>query len=249
MKNKLKGRSQVGIFVKIFSVEIVELIAHAGLDFIVIDMEHSPMNFQEIKIITAVAQGLGVNVVVRTRDFQGSTILHALDLGVNGLQIPQVDNKEDAKKIVNYSKYTPIGSRGVAFSQRASKYGFMTPKESMENGNNAVITVHIETKEALENVHEIAGTEGIDVLFVGPTDLSYSLGVDSDYINGGLKEAFEKIKSECHKNNKQLGLIINDEKKLRFCLENDVKYIIWGSDVDLLKKELINVKQIINNNI
>lgn len=242
MKSQLQEKTQFGIFVKLPSVEVVELVARSGFDFIILDMEHAPYTFKDVQVLTAVAQGLGLKVVIRTCDFMKNSIQYALDLGADGLQIPQINTKADVEEIVKKSKYTPLGERGVVLSSRSSRYGFIEEKEYIKQSNeNILINVHIETKESLKNIEEIANTDGIDLLFLGPTDLSYSLGVDPNFVDGGLREAFDKIKDTVERAQKQMGILVSNDKQLEFALENNVKYIVWGTDTGLLKKQLSNV--------
>ena len=188
MKKLIQEKPLFGTFVKTISPEIVEMIALAGFDFILIDTEHSPFTYGQVKILTALAQGMGMKVIVRPPDFSRSSIQYSLDLGSDGIQVPQIYDEDDAEKIVSLCKYQPLGTRGITFTHRASQYGFCDKEEYVNAANHDVlINVHIETKEALEKADQIAATDGVDLLFLGPADLSYSLQTDSDIINGGTK--------------------------------------------------------------
>ena len=250
MKKLIQQRPIFGTFIKTASPEIVELVALAGFDFILIDMEHSPFTFGQVKILTAIAQGMGMKVVVRPPDFTRSSLQYSLDLGSDGIQAPQLYDENDARKIVSLCKYQPVGTRGITFSHRASQYGFCDGKAYVEAANNDVlINVHIETKEALECVDKIAAIDGVDLLFLGPADLSYSLGCDSDIIKGGLRDAFFSIKETAKKQGRLMGTLINNEEKLKFCLDNEVKFIVWETDLNMLKKQLETVMNTIRSNL
>ncbi|MBR0596551.1 HpcH/HpaI aldolase family protein [Sinanaerobacter chloroacetimidivorans] len=248
MKALIRERPLFGTFVKTTSPEIVEMIALAGFDFILIDTEHSPFTYGQVKMLTSIAQGMGMKVVVRPPDFSRSNLQYSLDLGADGVQAPQLYDEEDAKTIVSLCKYQPIGTRGITFSHRASQYGFCDSKAYVDAANhNVMINVHIETREALERVNQIAAIEGVDLLFLGPADLSYSLGCDSDIIAGGLKDAFLSIKNAAQKHGKMVGTLINSEEKLKFCLDHDVRFIVWETDLSMLKKQLESVVNIIQS--
>ncbi|MDF3000191.1 MAG: 2,4-dihydroxyhept-2-ene,7-dioic acid aldolase, partial [Bacillota bacterium] len=102
---------------------------------------------------------------------------------------------------------------------------------------------------ALERVDRIAATDGVDLLFLGPADLSYSLGCDSDIVNGGLSEAFLTIKNAAQSHGKMMGTLINSEEKLKFCLENDVRFIVWDTDLNMLKNQMMQVLKMIRSNL
>ncbi|NPV69839.1 MAG: aldolase [Firmicutes bacterium] len=248
LKRQLAERPHLGIFVKIPSTEIVEMIAWSGFDFIVIDTEHSPLSYNDVKMLTSVAQPQGLKVVVRPWNFADETLLHVLDTGVDGIQVPQLNGPGDAEKIVRAGRYPPLGTRGVAFSHRAGRYGFCDTKAYVKESNEeTLIVAHIETRTAFDSMRGIARTAGIDILFLGPVDLSFSLGTDADYVNGGLKEAFLKMNAEAREAGKQMGTVVTDEKKLEFCLNHGIHYLIWDTDVGLFKKQLTAVRQTVKN--
>ena len=243
-KKQLAQKPMLGIFVKIPSTEIIEMIAWAGFDFIIIDMEHSPLSYGDVKLLTSVAQPQGLKVVVRPWNFADDTLLHVLDTGVDGIQVPQITGPADAQRIVRASRYPPLGTRGVAFSHRAGRDGFSDTKSYLTEANEeTLVAVHIETRDAFDSVREIANTPGVDLLFLGPVDLSFSLGVDSDFVNGGLRDAFLKINREVKEAGKQMGIVVGDERKLEFCLNHGIHYVVWDTDVGLFKKQLTAVRQ------
>lgn len=242
MKKKLSKRPMIGTFVKTVSPEIVEMIGLAGFDFIIIDTEHSPLSFSDVRNITAIAQARGLKVIIRPAEISRSKIQYSLDIGSDGIQIPQIYDEKDVEKIISYCKYLPVGTRGITLSHRAANYGYINKKDYVDNANNnLLINVHIETKESLENINRIASIEGVDLLFLGPADLSNSLNTNNDILSGELNEAFKTIKNSADSHGKMVGTLINSEEELEFCLENNVKFIVWTTDLSMLKKELDHV--------
>lgn len=230
-----------GIFIKIPSVEIVELVAYSGYDYIVIDCEHAPLTMKDVNSMVIAAQGLGLKAIVRVCDFNKTNIQQALDIGADGVQVPQIYTVADAKEVVRLSRYVPMGQRGAVLSSRSSQYGNCNKEEYFKNANdNVSLVVHIETEEALRNVDEIAKVEGIDVLFLGPFDLSTSLQTDGNFVSGGLKAPFERIRDAVFKNGKEMGILVSSDEELEYALKNGVKYIIRGTDLGLLKVQLVN---------
>lgn len=250
MKNDLKNKPMIGTFVKTVSPEIVEMIALAGFDFIIIDAEHSPFSFENIRNLTAIAQGAGLKVVVRPAEISRSQIQYSLDIGSDGIQIPQIYNEKDVDEIMSYCKYSPLGTRGITLSHRAANYGYTNKEEYIENANNnLLINIHIETRESLENIEEIAKKDGVDLLFLGPADLSHSLNTKNDLLSGKLNDSFNIIKEAADKYGKMVGTLINSEEQLEFCIEKNVNFIVWTTDLSMLKKEMDSVVKMVNQKL
>jgi len=163
-----------GIFSGVASPAIVEMCGHAGFDFVVLDNEHGPAGLETTEHLIRAARCVNIIPVVRTLE---ADILRVLDIGASAIQVPQVNTAEQARRIVAAAKYPPLGGRGAAFSPRAAGYGFFggQPHAKMSNEGTAVILM-TETEEALANLDEILAVPGIDALFIGPNDLSFSMG-------------------------------------------------------------------------
>ncbi len=163
-----------GIFIGIASPAIVEMCGYAGFDFVVLDNEHGPASIETTEHLIRAARCANTIPVVRTTE---PDILRILDIGASAIQVPQVNTAEQARRIVAAAKYPPLGSRGAAFSPRAAGYGFFggQPHAKASNEGTSVILM-TETTEALDNLDEILAVPGIDALFIGPNDLSFSMG-------------------------------------------------------------------------
>ena len=171
----LRGsRPLLGMFIGLPAPALVEMCGHAGVDFVIIDNEHGPAGIESTEHLLRAARGAGVIPVVRTLE---PDILRILDIGASAIQVPQVNTREQAARIVAAAKYPPMGSRGAAFSTRAAGYGFFggTDHVTASNSGTAVI-VMAETRTAIENIDAIVSVPGIDAVFFGPNDLSFSFG-------------------------------------------------------------------------
>lgn len=179
----------VGVFIGIASPALVEMCGYAGFDFVVLDNEHGPAGIETTEHLIRAARCANVIPVVRTYEVE---ILRVLDLGASGIQVPQVNTAEQARRIVAAAKYPPVGVRGAAFSPRAAGFGFFggAPHAETSNQGTAVILM-AETREALNNLDEILAVPGIDVLFIGPNDLSFSLGHGGDQKHPEVVSAIE----------------------------------------------------------
>jgi len=237
-REKLEMAPQIGTFVKIASTDIIEIIAMSGFDFVVIDMEHSPLSLTDVKNLCLTAQSAGLKVLVRPYENSRSLILRILDLGVDGIQVPMIHDKEAATYIVNRCMYPPEGERGFALSHRAGKFGFVQTAEYIRKCNDDIfISVQIESKTAMENIYDISKISRLDMLFMGPADLSTSLGVSNDFISGGLAESFKNIIDAARTNNKLVGTHVNNTEKLKYCLNKGLNFILWDYDLGMFKKQ------------
>lgn len=185
MRNAVKqrlsgGGCATGGFIGFYSPSLVEMLGHAGLDFVVIDNEHGPFSWGEVEEMIRAAELTGMVPIVRVA-YDESDIQKALDRGALGLHIPMVNTKEQAEEVVKKAKFPPSGRRGTAYSVRSSKYGKGGGSGYLEQSNEAIlIAVHIETSEAVENIDEIMSVQGIDICYIGPTDLSVTMGYSAE---------------------------------------------------------------------
>jgi 4-hydroxy-2-oxoheptanedioate aldolase len=171
----LRGsRPLLGMFVGIPSPALVEMCGHAGLDFVIVDNEHGPAGIESTENMLRAARGAGIIPVVRTLE---ADILRILDIGASAIQVPQVNTAEQARRIVAAAKYPPVGNRGAAFSTRAAGYGFFGGDAHIKASNEGTsVIVMAETRAAIESIDEIVAVPGVDAVFFGPNDLSFSLG-------------------------------------------------------------------------
>jgi 4-hydroxy-2-oxoheptanedioate aldolase len=167
----------LGLFIGIPSPALVEMVGYAGFDFVVLDNEHGPSSIETTEHMARAAASVHLPAIVRVSGVEQREIQRTLDLGVAGVQAPQVNTPEQAEALVRAARFPPIGQRGVAFSTRAAGFGFAGGADYLLRANAQLqVVAHIETVEALQNLDGLLGVAGIDVWFIGPTDLSVSLG-------------------------------------------------------------------------
>ncbi|MGO0061876.1 HpcH/HpaI aldolase family protein [Brevibacillus fluminis] len=177
VKEKLKkGEPAVGALVGMYASDLVEMIGYAGFDFVLIDNEHGAFSQREIEQMIRAAELAAIVPIVRV-SYDPSDIQKALDLGAKGIQVPMVNTREEAEQVVKRAKFPPIGQRGAAFITRSARFGKDGGKPYLDAADEqTLIIVHIETPEAVANFTEIVSVPGVDAAFIGPTDLSISLG-------------------------------------------------------------------------
>ncbi len=185
------------------SVEISEMMAYAGFDCILIDMEHSHVDRETVANMLRASEAMGAATMVRVSNPEEDPIKKALDMGASGLLLAGIHGYEDALSAVRYSKFAPLGERGACPAVRANHYGLDDHCAYYAHANTeTVIMCGLEGPRAIEDLDKIAAIEGIDILGVGPVDLSVSLGLPGQIQHPKVLEAIEHVKEVAHKNGK-----------------------------------------------
>ena len=240
--NKLKekfrsGKAAIGTFMKITDPSVTEILAIAGLDFFVLDNEHVAMDREQLTNIVRAADCEGITPLVRIKENAQVEILQNLDLGYMGIQVPNVNNAEEAEAIVRSVKYSPRGIRGFSPSVRACGYGTNNIQDYIAAANeNTLICVQCETKAGLENLDEILKIPEIDVVFIGPMDLSQSLGHTGDTKHPVVSEAIAEIKRKVIAAGKVVGTTAATPEAARKLIEEGCQYIIIATDQAMIMK-------------
>ena len=178
---------------------VVEIIALAGFDGAFIDMEHTGFDLQLMGEMIRVADLSGITSIVRVPDNDPKLILRLLDMGAQGIQVPHVAGLEGAKQAVNAVRYPPVGERGAAGTTRAAGYGSVPWQEHMRSSNEEILLIAMtEDMKGLNEIEEIAGLDGIDLISLGPTDISAALGI-SDPKDPMLRQKFEGFAGQINK--------------------------------------------------
>lgn len=182
MANRLKQRLGEGAIsfgpnLQIPSPFLVEIIAGAGFDYVLLDGEHGEA-FGDLPGLIIAADGAGISPIVRVPSHERAQLIRPLELGAAGVQVPMVDTAAQARVLVNETKYAPLGTRGFSGVARSSRFGLTKPEEIAQVGNDRVLLiVQIESAEGIANAAAIAAVPGVDMIFIGPSDLAQSLGV------------------------------------------------------------------------
>lgn len=188
----ISGRTVVGTWVSIPDIAVVEILAQAGFDYLLIDGEHAPISPSQLFPLAVAAERRGCPVVYRVQTNSADLIKAALDIGIAGLMVPMVESPEEAAAVVSAAKYPPAGRRGMGPWRASNFFQDFQGYVASANEQTAVI-VQIESAAAVERAAQIAAVPGIDALFVGPADLSGSLGVPVGKLDPPLLEALKRI--------------------------------------------------------
>ncbi|HWC44552.1 MAG TPA: aldolase/citrate lyase family protein [Casimicrobiaceae bacterium] len=176
------GEPAFGLSVMIPSPQIVESAAGMGFDWVLIDCEHGTVGLESMELMVMAAEASGVTPIVRPRTNAAEDILQAMDRGAQGVQVPHVNTGAQARSVVEAVKFHPQGRRSLAAGTRASGYGFRGSVGNFVAQANlqSLVCIQIEDEEALPNLDDILRVEGVDVFFIGPSDLSQSMGFPGD---------------------------------------------------------------------
>lgn len=205
-KEKVKnGQKPLGIFTGLASGSVVECLGRTGFDYVIIDNEHSPVEAETSAELIRAAELSGLTPLCRVREISRPAVLKLLDVGAQGLIVPNVNSVDDVKELISYCKYSPIGNRGFCPS-RKDGWGndlCLNVADTMAYFNNEVLLIpQCETVGALEAIEEIAALEGVDGIFIGPFDLSISMGIPGDFGNPTFQAALQRVLDVCHRNGK-----------------------------------------------
>ena len=239
-KNNLKkvlkeGKNVFGPFMKFTDPAAVEIMGFAGFDFVIIDAEHGPISMQSAQNMIRAAESVNITPIIRVANNDEALILRALDIGAQGIEIPQINSKSQAIKAVKSVKYSPQGERGVCRYVRAANYSSMDKFKYFKSANNeTMIIAHIEGVEGINNLDEILSVPGIDVIFIGPYDLSQSLGIPGEVNNPLVTEKMKEVVLKCKENKVSVGTFADDIKTAKFWVSLGVQYMSFSVDVGIL---------------
>lgn len=218
------------------SVMVVDVIASTGIDFIIIDCEHGSMSYETAYQMVLACEANGVSPIMRVATIDQGLILRALDLGIHGIQLPNIVTVEDAKKFVEYAKYPPIGNRGFSPYTRAGLYDFKNGSKLPSKANdNVLLIANIEGPEGISNIEDIIRTVDIDVYFIGLFDLSKSLGIPGEVDSPVVIDELKKIASIIKSNGKKVGTIASNTNMLSLFKEIGIDYITYSVDTGIIK--------------
>ena len=236
LQNSLtEGKTVYGPFCKIQDPAIVEIAALSGFDFVIIDMEHGPYSIESAQNMIRAAEARGITPVVRVTENNETLILRTLDIGAKCIQVPQICTKADADRLVKSTKFYPKGERGMCRYVRAAEYTNISAVNHFGKANNDITTIiHIEGMEGINNLEEIVQVDGIDVIFLGPYDLSQSCGVPGDVNNPKVVDAMKGAVETARKYGKFVGTFTESPEKAKMWKDIGVQYISYAVDVGLV---------------
>jgi 2-dehydro-3-deoxyglucarate aldolase len=242
LKQKLKNNElTIGSWIMMGTPMSVEVMALAGFEWLVIDIEHTSIDLQTVESLITTIQAKNIKALVRVSKNEEVVIKRVLDMGADGIIVPMVNSKEDAIMAVEYAKYPPLGKRGVGL-YRASGYGKTFEKYRKWVEEELVIIAQIEHINAVKNIDDIIQVDGIDGTIIGPYDLSGSMGYPGEFEREDVKEAVEKVLQRCKALDIPSGfhVVDTDPKKLQEKISQGCTFLAYGIDYFFMRDAAIN---------
>jgi len=213
-----------------------EILAEAGFDALIIDMEHSPIGLPQLVSMIQATKGTDCVPIVRAPWNDMVWCKQILDAGAYGIHIPYISTKEEAEYAVKSCKYAPLGWRGIAGSQRAVNFSLQKEEYYKRANTDVFVMAAIETPQGVDNINQIVEVEGLDGIFIGPADLSTSMGYMANANVAEVQEAIEKIERSVLKSEKFLGTVAPDIESAKKLYDKGYSLIYFMSDVTVLAK-------------
>lgn len=220
----------MGTFASLASPLAVEVIARSGADFVIVDLEHGATGDSQLLGLLHAAEAAGVRAIVRPEEGTRLRIGRALDLGADGVLVPRVDDASQALQVVSWTRYPPDGSRGLALMTRGAGLGSVPHAEVRSLNAHSLVAIQVETRPGLEDVEAIAAIDGVDVLFLGPTDLSHALAMPGEFNHPAFGEAAARIAQAARRHDKVAGVYVRSSRDAASYTDVGFSFLVVGSD-------------------
>jgi 2-keto-3-deoxy-L-rhamnonate aldolase RhmA len=240
LRKELKeGKTLLGTFIWEFSSpHLCRVLASAGWDFVLVDTEHTSLSVETVGNLIAVARDCSLPSIVRVPAIERPYFSRPLDAGAAGIMIPRIETPEEVGQAVSFMKFPPGGTRGVGFGLTLTNYQMVKPGEHAAYLNETTLVVlQIETKAAVERMDEILSHPAVDVAYVGPFDLSHSLGIPGQFDHPLMISTMEKIIEGCERHGVVPGVYAHTFESGRTWIDKGMRFFVCSGDVWLLKQK------------
>ena len=226
------GEYAFGPFLKIPALVSIELVGYAGFDFAVIDLEHSPFTFERAEDMVRAAQVAGVASIIRTYDSDPATLVRALDTGCDGILVPNITSRDQAEAVVRGARFHPLGQRGMDPNARSSRFRTIPKDVYLATANDrTLLGVQIEGTAGVQNLDSILQVAGTDLIFIGPYDLSQSLGLPGQVNAPAVTEKVTEIVTAARARNKAVGIYADTVDEALRWRDLGVQFVAISVDV------------------
>lgn len=215
---------------------VVKIMAAAGFDFLILEMEHTDFTIREVGVLAMLARECGITPVVRPPGtLKAHDLTRALDAGAQGLLLPSIDSASQLETIMKGIKYTPLGNRPMNLKGPHTDYAVMAPRDMLDHLNSETITViMVETRASIDALPEILKVPGVNAVMIGPDDLSQDLGVPADMQNPVLLSAYEEIFAICREAKIPYGLSAQSPAQAKVWLDKGAQWIPYQNDAAMV---------------
>lgn len=237
----------IGIFSKTIDSNFIEALGPAGLDFVILDQEHGPITLETLHNHVRAAKCGRLKSIVRVRGVDANAIGSVLDAGADGVQVPNISTPEQAREAVEAARFHPMGKRGVCRFVKAASFGSVPKEDYFKEANTKLVVLQVEGKEGIANLDEILKVEGYDILFVGPYDLSQSLGIPGQIDHPQMKQTMKEVAQKAQSQGKQLGTFADSLDIARELQEAGFDYLAYSVDVNIYLEAVKKIKEALSN--
>jgi 4-hydroxy-2-oxoheptanedioate aldolase len=231
----LAGEPLLGCFLTWPTAGVAELLSLAGFDFLVLDAEHGFFSIESIEAMVIAADGAGIPAIVRVPSCAAAEVGRSLDAGAAGILFPRGDGCAAVRVAIQSAKFPPEGKRGLG-GVRANRYGTQPLDRFVKDANERTVMIaQIETAGALAELSEIAAEPGLDVLYVGPNDLTQALGVPGRYGDPRYQDSLQKIAGQARSSGKTAGIMLGRADQIPGLLELGYTFVTTGDRTLILE--------------
>lgn len=218
------------------TAEVPAIVAACGYDAVYVDLEHTATSLETVQLLCVGAVGAGIAGLVRVPSDDPSLIARVLDIGAVGVIVPHINSRDEAERVVQAARFPPVGHRSISGPNVVSGYAARTPQQLVEVlEQRTVVAVMIETPEGVEACDSIAAVDGIDMILLGPSDLTAEMGIHGQYENEHFHRAVESVAAACRKHGVALGVAgIKSRDLLKRFVGLGLRFISAGTDVGMM---------------
>ncbi len=230
------GTPAIGTITHLISPTAVECIAVAGMDYVMIDMEHSPVDMREVHACVTTADAAGITPIVRIDECTRTAVLRVLDVGAKGVVVPGIESVSQVKDLIRYAKFQPLGERGYCMT-RDGRWGYGEsyadglPGYMAHSNRETLLLPQCETVGCLEHIEEITALDGVDGILIGPYDLSIAMGLAGQFDHPDFQAAIRRIHSACKAVGKLAIIFVGNAEAMQTRLSEGFENILFGLDI------------------
>lgn len=232
----LAGEATIGLWLGLGSIVASEIVARAGYDWVVADLEHGMAGETELLGQLVAVQGTTTAALVRPVSAERLRVARVLDLGADGVVIPRLETVEAVRETLGWMRFPPSGSRGVAAGTRGPGYGTVPHAELHAINERITGVFQVESAVAVDAADDLAALDGVDVLFIGPADLSHDLGIPGEFANPRFTAALDRVAAAAAAHGKAAGILLGDASEVPPYLARGYRFLGIGSDYGLIAK-------------
>jgi len=234
---KESGRSFIGTGIMIPAAEMVEIAGYAKFDFVIIDEEHTQFESQTAIDLVRAAEAADIIPIIRVPEVSEVYLKKALDTGASAVVVPNISDREAAEKAVYYSRFAPVGGRGACPGVRANRFGAGGSSYYQNANRDVTVIALIEGAKGMENFDEIIGVPGIDAIYIGPVDLSVSMGLQGDVYHPRVIEAMERLIAKAQAKGHVVGTYCTDIADAKKWIGKGVNFIDYSTDTTMFMEK------------